>query len=241
MSNTYGAHIFKRASIGEREEVTIKLFKADGAPLYLGDAPEVPSGVMNWMGEYDLEAIYPPGSVVRGGGKTYIVIGTESMPVGIGLGVDPGVPTFRGIIPLTINTYGVHDDTITAESLLSPIYTGRNPQNLAVAAIRVAEAGTLSLKGDSAANADTEFALYSASDQVTALTHTDDVFANVAGLNAYAVTPGLYFLLGTVHNDANPSLGIFTWTVGPTVAASTAVLGEVLIDAGTDAHWERVA
>lgn len=48
MGNTYGAHIFKRASVGEREEVTIKLFKPDGTPLDLEggtgpDDPGVPS------------------------------------------------------------------------------------------------------------------------------------------------------------------------------------------------------
>ena len=33
MSNTYGAHIFKQASVGEREEVKIKLFMPDGSPI----------------------------------------------------------------------------------------------------------------------------------------------------------------------------------------------------------------
>lgn len=242
MGNTFGAHIFKRASVGEREEVTIKLFKPDGTPLYLDEAPEVPAGVMNWLGEYDEEAIYPPGAVVRGGGKTYIVVGTDNMPVGIGLGVNPGIPTFRGFVPQMINAYGVQTYTITSDSLLTPIYTGRTAQNVALAAIRVLEAGTLSVKAElEAGNHDTEFALYSAADSVTALTHTDDVFGSAAGLNAYAITPGLYFLLGTIHNDATPSLGVHTWTVGPAAAASTAVIGEVLIDAGTDAHWEQVA
>lgn len=81
MGNTYGAHIFKRRQVGEREEVTIKLFKPDGTPLVLsgdpedGGEPEV-SPVMlyhgTWMPDHDYKrydvVMYNPGD----GYHTYI-------------------------------------------------------------------------------------------------------------------------------------------------------------------------
>lgn len=71
MGNTYGAHIFKRAKVGEREEVTIKLFMPDGTPLELGGEPpdpdaggDAPVGTMVYRSTWVLDQNYKKYDVV---------------------------------------------------------------------------------------------------------------------------------------------------------------------------------
>jgi hypothetical protein len=79
MGNTFGAHLFKRRSVGEREEVTIKLFKMDGTPLNVGEAPDpvdppdLSTAVLAaWQGAFDTNLDYAAGSLVRHAGATYL-------------------------------------------------------------------------------------------------------------------------------------------------------------------------
>lgn len=75
MANTFGAHIFKRRQVGEREEITIKLFKPDGSPLNVGEAPDLSVAVLAaWKGTYDDTQDYPAGSLVRLGSATYLAL-----------------------------------------------------------------------------------------------------------------------------------------------------------------------
>lgn len=78
MGNTFGAHIFKRKSVGEREEVTIKLFKPDGSPLDVGETPDAPdlstALLAAWKGDFDTSLHYPAGSLVRKSGHTYLAL-----------------------------------------------------------------------------------------------------------------------------------------------------------------------
>lgn len=81
MSNTYGAHIFKRRQVGEREEVKIKLFNPDGSPLILGSPS---AGAMIWKGMWTAEDDFKENDVVlydSGDGlRTYIL--TEDVAAG---------------------------------------------------------------------------------------------------------------------------------------------------------------
>lgn len=56
MANTYGAHIFKQRSVGEREEVKIKLFGADGEPLDLAGGGSGDSELMHESFTDDMSA-----------------------------------------------------------------------------------------------------------------------------------------------------------------------------------------
>lgn len=69
MGNVFNAHIFKRSSRGEREEVRLKLFNPDGTPVELGGG-----GGLTWEGVYSAQE-YATGSVVRHG--THLYIATE--------------------------------------------------------------------------------------------------------------------------------------------------------------------
>lgn len=82
MSNTFGAHIFKRRSVGEREEVTIKLFNADGSPFEGGGGgADLSQAVLSvFQGVYDEDVDYPAGSLVRHNGWTWLA--TEDAPAG---------------------------------------------------------------------------------------------------------------------------------------------------------------
>lgn len=64
--STYRAHIFKQRQVGEREEVKIKFFDADGSPLDLGGgAPsESSSGAMMFRGVWDPDNDYKANDVV---------------------------------------------------------------------------------------------------------------------------------------------------------------------------------
>jgi hypothetical protein len=79
MGNTFGAHIFKRRTRGEREEVTIKLFKMDGSPLNLSGETEVDPDApkpMFFRGNWNALTDYKKNDVVLynsgDGAKTYI-------------------------------------------------------------------------------------------------------------------------------------------------------------------------
>jgi len=87
MGNTFKAHIFKRRSVGPREEVVIKLFDTDDSPLDIGGAPE-PSGqavLAAFKGDYDPDADYEAGSLVRYEGGTWLAAvdaPSDSLPPG---------------------------------------------------------------------------------------------------------------------------------------------------------------
>jgi len=83
MGNTFKAHIFKRRSVGSREEVQLKVFGEDGKPIDLGSAsggpvePPEPVDLSQaltsaWKGNYDETQDYPAGSLVRYMSKTYL-------------------------------------------------------------------------------------------------------------------------------------------------------------------------
>lgn len=98
MGNTFGAHIFKRRSVGAREEVTIKLFKADGSPLNLsGDTDpgggETDTGAaMVFKGTWDATKDYKTNEVVLfnpgGGVHSYIFTQDHNAAAPIILGVN---------------------------------------------------------------------------------------------------------------------------------------------------------
>lgn len=112
MGNTFGAHIFKRRQVGEREEVRIKLFKPDGTPLDL-DAPPVdpdpgggsaPVGTMVFKGVWGPANDYDPYDVVLynpgDGQHTYIV--SQAIVAGAPVMNDPaGHPITKFWDPLT--------------------------------------------------------------------------------------------------------------------------------------------
>lgn len=209
------------------------------------DAPAGSGGGLQWKGAYDDAVVYPPNSVVRGSGKTYVVVGTEDMPAGQGIGVNPGVPSFKGFSGVEIDSYGVYDDIVSDSTPQTPLYVSRAAQRVTIAVIHVVAAGTLSVKVDrlTPTTLDTEFALWKPPDESVEVTHTDDVWGNLGGLNAYAVTEGYYYLLGGVHLPAGSSdNGTWRWTVGPGAGgASTAVLGPVVPEDVPDAVWELLA
>jgi len=64
------AHIFKRRSVGEREEVTIKFFDEDNLPIKVGGG-----GVLDsWKGAYDADLDYKAGDLVRHENATYLAV-----------------------------------------------------------------------------------------------------------------------------------------------------------------------
>ena len=82
------AHLFKRRSIGDREEVDLKLFQPDGSPITIGETAE---GTMVWRGAWSPVETYKRGEVVTNGGATFVF--NED--------VDPNAaPMFAGI-PIT--------------------------------------------------------------------------------------------------------------------------------------------
>jgi hypothetical protein len=77
MGNTFGAHIFKRRQVGEREEVTIKLFNPDGSPFTGGTPPDPtpPFSLLDvFKGDYDADVDYSAGELVRYQDSTWLAL-----------------------------------------------------------------------------------------------------------------------------------------------------------------------
>jgi hypothetical protein len=76
MGNLFKAHIFRDRKVGNREEVTLKLFNKDGTPLDLNGGSEAPTGAMIFRGNWISAQPYDAGDVVLyndgTGVKTYI-------------------------------------------------------------------------------------------------------------------------------------------------------------------------
>lgn len=83
MGNMFKAHIFKRRSVGEREEVDIRMFNLDGSPFDPG-AGESPL-LAAWQGDFVDTVDYSAGDLVRKSGNTYLAL--EDAPH---TGLEPG-------------------------------------------------------------------------------------------------------------------------------------------------------
>lgn len=74
MSNMFKAHIFKRRSVGERQEVSIRMFNLDDTPFEGGSLLSV------WKGDYDEDTEYKAGELVRYDDSTWLAL--SDAPVG---------------------------------------------------------------------------------------------------------------------------------------------------------------
>ena len=81
MANSFRAHIFKQRNVGEREEVRIKFFNADGSPADLGgggggepSGPVLDAGAMHFRADWVSGEDYKANDVVFEGDKVHIAI-----------------------------------------------------------------------------------------------------------------------------------------------------------------------
>ena len=73
MGNLFDAHIFKRRSIGEREEVKLKMFNLDGSPLEVGGGEPAPDPTaMHFRGAWASGEDYNPSDVVLESGSVWV-------------------------------------------------------------------------------------------------------------------------------------------------------------------------
>lgn len=226
--NTYGAHIFKRRQVGEREEVTIKLFSRDGSPLVLdGSGPSTGPGAipMLYKGEWDVGMDYAVGDVVRYDSETYIFDETHAageLPSLHDMNAPPN-PVTKFFDP----ALGHVDLVLNADS---PVGAGvRVVAEFDMVAIKIAQAGNLALLiTDPLHRGNDMFAyLWRQRPELTwDLAFGDDDSAGermpyVQG----AVTPGVYLLMLGPLNGSTPQPGIWGTYHVESTNLTTAVIG----------------
>ena len=99
MGNTMHAHLFKRRQVGEREEVTLKLYYPDGTPCNLetledggGESHDLDQ-VMRWQGGWtEFDGNHNYGDVVLYNGALWFALDTFDGEPGVDERWDPVIP-----------------------------------------------------------------------------------------------------------------------------------------------------